>query len=156
MNPRLAELAPLAEIIASISVVVTLIFVGLQISDANRETRAATLQSAAESEMFLAATLLPHAGTWDKVLSGEPLANGEETRTAIILFNLLIVETESRYQQFNSGYLSAESWEGRRSVLRSLANLPIYSVWRDSPGANGRSAEFLAMLDSLREKTPNE
>ncbi len=156
MNPKLAQLASLAEIIASIAVVLSLIFVGLQISEATRETKAATLRSAADSELFMAATVLNHASTWDKVLNGEPLASGEETRTGIILFNLLMIESENRYHQFQAGFLDAQSWEGRHATLGSLAKLPIYTVWRDSPGAKGHSADFLDLLDSYAAKAPNE
>ena len=156
MNPKLAQLASLAEIIASIAVVLSLIFVGLQISEATRETKAATLRSAADSELFMAATVLNHASTWDKVLNGEPLASGEESRTGIILFNLLMIESENRYHQFQAGFLTAQSWEGRHATLRSLTKLPIYTVWRDSPGAKGHSADFLDLLDSYAVKAPNE
>ena len=156
MNPKLAQLASLAEIIASIAVVLSLIFVGLQISEATRETKAATLRSAADSELFMAATVLNHASTWDKVLNSEPLASGEESRTGIILFNLLMIESENRYHQFQAGFLTAQSWEGRHATLRSLTKLPIYTVWRDSPGAKGHSADFLDLLDSYAVKAPNE
>ena len=156
MNPKLAQLASLAEIIASIAVVLSLIFVGLQISEATRETKAATLRSAADSELFMAATVLNHASTWDKVLNSEPLASGEESRTGIILFNLLMIESENRYHQFQAGFLTAQSWEGRHATLRSLTKLPIYTIWRDSPGAKGHSADFLDLLNSYAVKAPNE
>ena len=156
MNPRLSELASLAEIVASVGVILSLIFVGLQISEATRETKAATLRSAADSELFMAATVLNYAGTWDKVLNGEPLASGEETRTGIILFNLLTIESENRHHQFQAGFLDAQSWEGRRSTLESLAKLPIYKVWRNTQGAKGHSAEFLDLLDSFAVKPPKE
>lgn len=156
MKAKLSELASAAEIIASIGVVLSLIFVGLQIRDANRETRAATLRSAADTELYMAAEVANHAATWDKLLNGEPLTRGAERRKGIILFNMLMIESENRYHQFNSGYLSAESWEGRLSTLRPLANLPIYRVWRNSPGAKGHSADFLELLDSFAQETPSE
>ena len=156
MNPRLSELASLAEIIASIGVVLSLIFVGFQVSEATRETRAATLRSAADSELFMAATVLNHARTWDKVLNGEPLASGEESRKGIILFNLLMIESENRFHQFQAGFLDVQSWQGWHSTLRSLAKLPIYPIWRDTPGTKGHSADFLDLLDSFAVNPPDE
>lgn len=156
MNPRLSDLASIAEIVASIGVILSLIFVGLQISEATQETRAATLRSAADSELFMAATVLNHASTWDKVLNREPLASGEESRKGIILFNLLMIESENRYHQFQAGFLDAQSWEGRRSTLEPLAKLPIYAVWRETPGAKGHSDDFLDLLDGFAGKAPNE
>jgi hypothetical protein len=156
MNQRLSDVAAIAEIIASVAVVFSLIFVGLQISDANRETNAATLQAAADSELFTTATIVRHAGTWDKVINGEPLSSGEELRTGIVLYKMTMVESENRYQQYVSGYISAQSWESSLISLQAMVKLPIYTVWRDTPGAIGHSAAFLELADSLAEKSPNK
>jgi len=156
MNQRMSDLAGIAEIIASIAVVLSLIFVGLQISDGNRETSAATMQAATDSELFTAATISSHAGTWDKVINGEPLASGEEIRTGIVLYNMIMIESANRYQQFNSGYISAESRESSIISLQAMVNLPIYSVWRGTPGAIGHSAAFLELTDSLAERSLNK
>ena len=72
MKEKLSQLASTAEIIASIGIVLSLLFVGLQIRDANREARAATLRSAADTELYMAAEIANHAATWDKLLNGEP------------------------------------------------------------------------------------
>lgn len=156
MKEQLSRLASTTEIVTSIGVVLSLIFVGLQVRDANRETRAATLRSAADTELYLAAEVANHAATWDKLLNGEPLTSGAETRKGIILFNMLMIESENRFHQFNSGYLSAQSWEGRLSTLRQFANLPIYRVWRNSPGGKGHSADFLELLDGFAPEAPSE
>jgi hypothetical protein len=133
-----------------------LIFVGLQISEGNQETRAATIQAASDAEAFMIATVVNHSETWDKVVTGAPLESGGETRKGINLYNFLMVESESRYHQFHSGFLDAASWEGRRSTLQSLVRLPIFKLWRESFGAKGHSAEFLELLDSLAEEAPVE
>ena len=46
MKLKLTDWASIAEIIAAIGVVFSLIFVGLQINEGNQETRAATIQAA--------------------------------------------------------------------------------------------------------------
>jgi len=60
----------------------------------------------------MATAFLEHAATWEKVITGAPLDGGEETRKAIILLNIFMLDIESRYQQFKSGYLEPDSWEG--------------------------------------------
>jgi len=52
-NENLTKWASIAELIAGIGVILSLIFVGLQINEGNREIRAATLQAATDSEMFM-------------------------------------------------------------------------------------------------------
>ena len=149
MKLKLPELASFAEIVASIAVILSLIFVGLELSEGNRVTRATTSQMAVQSEIDMATAFLEHADTWDKVIVGAPLDGGEETRVAIILFNILMLDTESRYQQFNSGYLDPSSWEGRKRIIPSLVSYPIYELWRNSPGGQNHSAEVLEFLDDV-------
>lgn len=150
MTWTLSELASVAEILGLLAIVPSLIFVGVQLVRGNREARATTTQLAVQSEMDIATALLDNASIWEKVVTGAPLAAGEETRKAIILFNLLMLETASRYQQFKSGYLEPESWEGRARILPSLVEAPIYDVWRNSHGGMNLPASFLKLLESLK------
>ena len=156
MDRKLSHIASIAEIVAAIAVVLSLIFVGMQISDANKETRAMTMQSANDAELFAAATFARHAGTWDKILTGQSLADGEEFRTAIVIFNMAMIESENRYQQFNAGYLNAQSWEGSVKSLQSMVLLPIYADWRDSPGGQQHSTDFLELVDRLAIHSPDQ
>jgi len=156
MRMKLTDVASIAEIIAAIGVIFSLIFVGLQINEGNQETRAATIQAASDAEAFMIATIVNHSETWNKVVTGAPLESGAETRKGINLYNFLMVDTENRYHQFHSGFLDAPSWEGRLSILQPIVKLPIFKIWRESFGAKGHSAEFLELLDSLAEEAPIE
>jgi hypothetical protein len=133
-----------------------LIFVGLEISESNSETRAATIQTALSLEMNLQRTLVDHAAVWDKVINGEDLNQGWEARTGIILFNLVMTESENRFHQYNSGYLAEESWEGRLTSLDPMVRLPIFGLWRSSPGALNHSTDFLRLLDELGARVSAE
>jgi len=156
MKLKLKDWASIAEIIAAIGVILSLIFVGLQINEGNQETRAATIQAASDAEAFMIATIVNHAETWNKVVTGAPLESGAETRKGINLYNFLMVGNENRYHQFRSGFLDASSWEGRLSILQPIVRLPIFKIWRESFGAKGHSAEFLELLDRLAEEAPDE
>ncbi len=145
-----------AEIIGTTAVVLSLIFVGVQIRDGNREARATTIQSTLNSEMELIAILTENASTWDKVITGAPLASGEEMRKGILLYNLLMTERENRYYQFKSGYLETETWEGSLSALRLIADLPMFEIWRATPGAMNHSTEFLELLDGPSGRVSGE
>ena len=153
---KLSEWASIAEIIAAVGVILSLIFVCLQINEGNQETRAATLQAAADGEAFLIATLLAHPGIWDKILTGQPLDDGEEKRTGILLFNLLMTESENRFYQFNAGFLDASSWHGRLASLQLLVKLPFFRTWRGTIGARNHSADFLDLVDRLASDTFDE
>jgi len=150
-NESLSKFASIAEIIAAAGVILSLIFVGLQLNEGNRETRAATLQAATDSEMFMQSQFLRHADTWEKLLSGLPLNDGEESRKGILLFNMAITEYENRYLQFEAGYIDAPSWENRRTSLQKLVELPVFETWRDSLGAIAHTPGFLEIVAQLRE-----
>ena len=151
MKPKLSDLASIAEIIASVGVILSLIFVGLQINDGNRETRAATIQASLDSEMFFQSQMLRYADTWEKVVTGMPLSEGEETRKGIVIFNMLMTLNENRFHQFNSGYL-----ESALTNIDLVRRFPFYETWRGSGGARARSPDFLEYLDALRNRQPLE
>ncbi len=143
----LDKFANIAEIVGVVIVIVTLVFLALQIRQGTKAIRATTIQAAMQSEMSFSQFLVENADIWDKILSAQPLASGTETRKSIILFNVFMIDTESRYHQFQSGYLDAQSWEGRLRTLPELVRLPVYQLWRKSPGGLSHSADFLSLMD---------
>jgi hypothetical protein len=93
---------------------------------------------------------------WEKVVTGAPLEEGAELRGGIGLFNLLMVNSDNRYYQFRSGYLESSDWEGYESNLPLLVRLPIFKIWRETPGATARTVELLALLDGLAMEAPDK
>jgi len=148
--------ANIAEIVGVILVVVTLIFLTLQIRQNTRALRSTTIQSVMQSEIAMMSILVENAATWEKIISGMPLASGKETRKAIVLFNVYMIETESRYHQFKTGYLDAQPWDGRLGTLPGVVRLPIFELWRGSAGGASHAADFLALLDEMAGEESNE
>jgi hypothetical protein len=139
--------AMIAEVVSAIAVVISLIYVAVQIRANTREARANAFQLAIQSEMDVAGVFAEHAATWDRVVKGEPIPDGAERRLAILLFNLLMLDSERRYRQFASGYLQAQSWDARHQTLPLIVRLPIFRDWRESLGAKGHSPDFLQIVD---------
>ena len=152
----LEHYANIAEIVGVIIVVVTLFFLTVQIQQNTKALRSTTMQATLQSELDVAAMLLEHSGVWDKLVTAAPFANGEETRKAIGLCNVFMIDTENRYHQYHSGYLAAQSWEGRLGTLPQMVSLPVFKLWRTSMGGLSHSADFLKLLDDLAERTPDD
>lgn len=150
MNWEIA--ASIAEVVSAVAVVVSLVYLAIQIRSNTKTTKANAYQLAIQSEMETAVVFLGHAGTWDKVITGQPISEGEELRAAILLFNLLMLDSERRYQQFTLGYLEAQPWEARYQTLPKIVSLPIFRAWRNSLGAQGHSAGFLRLVDECASK----
>lgn len=100
--------ANVAEIVGVIIVIVTLIFLAMQIRQNTRALRSTTIQEVMQSELAMMSILVENAGLWDKIVKGESLAEGEETRRALAQCNVYMIETESRYHQYKTGYLGAQ------------------------------------------------
>ena len=145
----LDQIAALAEIIAAVAVILSLLFVGLQIRDGNRQAKADALQNALNSEIQLSVILAEHADTWDKVVKGEVIEDGAELRKAIHLYNILMSDTENRFHQHKQGFLKQESWENKLRTLKETNRLPVYQAWRSSLSGQNHSDEFLLLLDGL-------
>jgi hypothetical protein len=148
--------AAVAEIVGGIAVVVTLLYLAMQIRDSNRETRAITLQSVINNDLNMNSALVENAATWHKVITGVPLEEGEETRKGILLYNLLMIENEGRFLQYKTGYLDTVAWEQRLPAIRITIRNPIHKIWRASPGAAAHSLSFLQMLDELEKEDSGE
>lgn len=142
--------AAIADVIGAAAIVVTLIYLAVQIRDGNREARANAIQAAIRNEIEVGAVIAPHGEIWNKVLSAEPLDAGAEVRTAIVLYNLLMTEAENRYYQFRSGYLDEQAWKSREASLERIVQLPIYDLWKGAPSSLNHSADFLDVLEKIR------
>ena len=90
---------------------------------------------------------LLYVGTFEKMHAGVEIADKEESRRAIILFNMMMTLYQNRYYQFKAGYLDY------LPDSADAATWPIYEVWRASGGASLRSPEFLEILDKQHQQS---
>lgn len=148
----LEQVANIAEIVGVVLVVVTLVFLTLQIRQNTKALRSTTIQAVLEFEMEFGSILLRNAATWEKILTGAPVAQGAELRQAIMLFNLFMVNSESRYQQYETGFLDPQAWEARLKTLPRVVSLPIFEDWRQSIGGQSHSEDFLKIIDELAKQ----
>jgi hypothetical protein len=146
------EAASIAQVVSGIAVVVSLVYLSIQIRGNTKATKANAFQGVIRSEMEMAEVFIENAAIWDKVVKGEPIAEGEEIRKAIMLYNMFMLDTVRRYRQYSVGFLEAEAWKARRKTLPSIVKLPIFKEWRKSYGAHGQAADFLEILDELAAK----
>jgi len=67
MRKKLSDWSSIAEIAAAFGVILSLLFVGLQIKEGNEETRASTMQAALEAVMMFQAEILRYGDTWERL-----------------------------------------------------------------------------------------
>ena len=146
------ELGAWGDFLGGIAVLAGLVFVGVQLLGANRETRAATFQSTLHLQMLLDTELARHATTWNKVIRNLPFGDDAEQRRAVVLYNLVMTSTENRYHQFKAGYLDEQSWHANRGSLRKTVACDVYSDWIDTAGAATHSADFMELVHTIAQE----
>lgn len=149
----LTDFAAIAEIIASIGVILSLLFVGFQMKDSNKQSRMAAIQDSLDYELQITREFIANAELWDRMMSDKEIEEGPEMRKAIQLYNLLMTANEQRYYLYKQGYLVNKSWEARLEVIRQSTILSINNIWRKSSAGRSHAPEFLALMDDIvREK----
>lgn len=138
-----------AELLAAIGVIISLIFVGLQVRKSTAESKAATKQATTDTEIAMVSAFADHAEIWEKATTGAPITGATDTRRAILLVNLLMIDYENRFHQHEAGYFDDRSWANRVAILRNMVTLPMFDIWRQSQGGQSRSADYLDFLDKL-------
>jgi hypothetical protein len=149
MNRKLSNWASIAEVLGAIAIVISLVFVGIQISNGNREARAATTQAALDAEMTFLAEVIAYADIWQEVVIGGDFSDEIDSRRGVALYNMGMTMNENIYRMANEGYIDDYSTQG----LEQIVNFPIFDTWRATPGAAARSQRFLELLDELREQS---
>ena len=129
MNQKLSDWASIAEIVGAAAIVVSLIFVGLQIGSNTNATQAATLQQSVGFET----DILLHLASADAetIVNFEYQSQGQDFTDRELpqmrgefLYLAAMRMLEDLYLQWNAGTLSDEAWSSRQFLVQSVANGP--------------------------------
>ena len=145
----LTDLASLASLVSGIAVLVSLLFVGLQIRQANRNQRSLMQQGRSVRNVDLLSRLSdPKLGDiMLRVAKGETLADAEYYMLYGYMASVFW-SYEDCFFQFHSGTLDAKSWASDVATLKRLLSNPAYrAVWRAVRDALGD--EYRSFLDRL-------
>lgn len=143
------SLADLASLTSSVAVLVSLIFLGLQIRQSNRNQRSLMQQGRSTRNVDLLCRLGDPkvSEVFVRVAKAEELSDVDY----FVLYGYMASvfwSYEDCFLQFRSGMLDAASWESDVATLKRLLSNPAYrAVWRAARGAGGE--EYKAFLDGL-------
>jgi hypothetical protein len=128
------SLADLASLASSVAVVVSLLFLGLQIRQSNRNQRSLMQQGRSARNVELLSRL------------SDPRVSDVISRAANS--ETVFWSYEDCFFQFHLGMLDPKSWASDGTVLRRLLGNPAYrAVWRFARGGIGD--EYRSFLDGL-------
>jgi hypothetical protein len=145
-------ISAVGEIVGAIAVVVTLMYLAVQIRRGTTATQAASVQSAAalDHEFLIAVGSDPiTAQLWATYLSAPQTLSVDQAMQGHLLMTSLLRRLENVRIQMQMGTLSQGGWQSRQSMFNVIASSPGYSAFLDSPMAaflNEGFANYMAQL----------
>jgi len=149
-------ISAIAELLGALAVIVTLIYLAVQLRQQNTVTKAQIEQQRADSVIQLATVLsvtenriLYTKVVLDRGLTAADLSKEENAHIKIIL-SPLRANLENMYQQFQSGYISEEFYEDVSKQL--YLNHGQLLLRFDMPLTKGFRAELVKIMEESAEK----
>ena len=137
------------EIIGALAVVISLLYLSVQIRNQNRESRAAGMHEIWSGFRDSVGVLgEPYASAiYTKSLAREALTDAEQMQLLVIIQNILRVFEEA-HMQWRQGRLDDEVWESMLlQITLVLPSYPFQSVWKLRKEVFGPT--FQAFIDHL-------
>jgi len=126
------------EIVGATAVVVTLLYVAVQIRNSTRETQAMGFQAAAslDQEFLLTIGASPVlAQLWVTYLAAPQTLPDDQKLQGVYLMASLLRRMENIRLQKRLGTLSEEGWKSRQPMIVGIANNAGYAAFLKSPPA---------------------
>ena len=147
-----SNLADISEIIGSIAVLITLIFLVLQMRENTRAIKAATRQSArdADSQALVSAIDHPQAIlAWTK-----PDMTDEEVVQHTFWLTLFFRNRENDWFQYQRGVMDADTWDRYKSSITATFLSERNRNWWLNLGTSAFNPDYVAQVNLILEKTP--
>jgi hypothetical protein len=152
---RLADWASIAELISAIAVVISLLYVGLQVNENTNEIRAANRQqftNRAHSATMQAATSPALAGAIAKVADGTTLNSVELTQYGYFIRGML-KDMEEGYLLHREGRLDEEYWKTRSALVQAYMTQTLArDIYRRDKILGVLHTDFVQWLDRTLEE----
>lgn len=155
MKEILEEYALIAEIMSAIAVMISLIFVGLQIRSNTKATQASTFHEIAALDIHLLLSLGASKES-SRIISTfreNPSALDEEEHNhGFHLFAAEIRHVENLFLQNENKMLSKKNWESRKSLVVGMVLTPGFGALLESPNKQFFDGSFIQYAERLRKQ----
>ena len=147
-----------AEIIGAIAVVISIIYLARQVTNANDTAEAATTLDVSKvlADWHRGVNQTPDlADIWVRgMVDGESLNEIEVARFQFLNAELFIL-IEGLYRQYQLGFVKPEAWKPIERTIVRLFSSPLFTDWWDS-GVSSSGEDFRTYVDQLRAEDPQE
>lgn len=154
MSELLKEYALIAEIIAGISIVISLIFVGIQIKKNTQATQASTFQAIADLDINLLLNF-GNSNETAKLISAfrenpESLTF-EQQNHGFYLFGAEVRHVENLFLQYQNKMLSEEHWQSRKALVDGIVLSAGFGALLEHPFRKYFDGSFIEYGINLRK-----
>jgi hypothetical protein len=148
--------ANLAEILGVVVVVVTLIYLSVQVRQGTELLRSESRQALVTNDLASLAANFNNADVFAKYVSGEELSAKDQLRLSF-MFTLDLRNREFEYFQYANGLLDEQAWLAYRHVVLINHSTGLGRAWWDQIGRGLVDPKFGDLVDELLvDAEPND
>ena len=146
----LSEWASIAEVIGAAAVVLSLVYVGIQVRENTEEIRAANRQQlvARSHTATLGVSTSPElAGAVAKVINGERLSAAEQVQYGYFV-RAMLYDIQEAYLLHQEGRLDDDYWETREAIFRAyMAQEPARAIFERDKSLDVLHDDFIGWAE---------
>ncbi len=117
-------ISAISEIVGAIAVVITLIYVAMQIGQNTKMMRSGAKQSLTATTQNLIYKAIDNSAEWVKLTTGDEPATPEEDSRMSLLVRAMLRGFESQCYQYEAGLLEEDEWYALRTAIKDICALP--------------------------------
>jgi len=152
MKMNTANLADISEIIGSMAVIITLIFLVLQMRENTRAIEASTRQAARDADVQSLISAMDHP---DAILAwSKPEITDEEAIRYTLWLVITCRNRENDWLQYQRGVMDEDSWKRYKSAITTTFRTERSRNWWVNYGTSAFNPGFVEEVNGILEETP--
>jgi hypothetical protein len=149
-----SKLADLSEIVSSVAIVVTLVYLTIEIRQNTNALEAQTRQSVLASAHGELNNLVDNPDFGMALASAEPLVSPEDHIRMNAWFAIVFRSREFAWLQYEDGSIDEAQWSTELAVIRSVFDSSLARLWWANAGRGAFGEDFVAFVDDLIAESP--
>jgi len=143
------------EIIGALAVVITLVYLAVQIRQSNELLRSESRQTLVSNDVTSLNSGMQNADVFAKLVSESELSAEEQLRLSF-MFALDLRNREFEYFQFKNGLLDEETWMAYRHVVLINHSTELGFKWWDKVGRGIVAPDFARLIDDMLKNAESD